>query len=318
MKNILITGGSGFIGSSICDFFLKKNYNVFNYDLINKKKFEKNYFFIKGDITDKKKLFNSFKNIHLNEVVHLAYINGTQKFYEIPFDILNIASKGIINLCEFCEKKKIKTLFLASSSEVYNEPLNIPTKENEILKISDIFNPRFSYGGGKIFSEIYAQNFLLQKKTLKRLIIFRPHNIYGESMGNGHVIPQICKKIIKQFFKKKIKIKIQGTGNEIRSFMHIDDFINAFKYIYNSKSKNEVFNIGNNDPLKINELIKKISKLINRKIYVYKTSLALNSPKIRIPDNRKITKLGYKKNILIDDGLKRMLKREFKKNEKKN
>ena len=95
----------------------------------------------------------------VDAVIHLAYVNGTKFFYSKPTVILDIAVKGIINVIDACKKKKIKELYLASSSEVYQTPQKIPTDENESLKVPDIYNPRYSYGGGKILTELMGVHF---------------------------------------------------------------------------------------------------------------------------------------------------------------
>ena len=84
-------------------------------------------------------------------------------------------------------KNNIKNFFLASSSEVYQTPIKIPTDEEEMMKIPNVMNPRYSYGGGKILSELVGINY--GRKYFKKLIIFRPHNVYSEDMGDDHVIP---------------------------------------------------------------------------------------------------------------------------------
>ena len=76
----------------------------------------------------------------------MAFVNGTKFFYEKPIDVLDIGIKGIVNVIDGCIKHRIKK-FLASSSEVYQTPNKIPTDETEMLKIPDIYNPRYSYGG---------------------------------------------------------------------------------------------------------------------------------------------------------------------------
>ena len=91
-------------------------------------------------------------------------------------------------------KEKIKELYLASSSEVYQTPQKIPTDENESLKVPDIYNPRYSYGGGKILTELMKY---ISQKIFKKLVIFRPHNVYGPDMGNEHVIPELLKDLKK-------------------------------------------------------------------------------------------------------------------------
>ena len=81
-------------------------------------------------------------------------MNGTKYFYSKPVLVLDIAVKGILHIIEACRKNKVKELFLASSSEVYQTPNKIPTDEHEPLRIPNIFNPRYSYGGGKILTEL--------------------------------------------------------------------------------------------------------------------------------------------------------------------
>ena len=231
-KNILVTGGSGFIGSAIVSYLVKSGYKVIVYDNNSRGKTErlakvrKYIKFIKGDIRDKKKLLSITGKV--DTVIHLAYVNGTKFFYKKPFEILDIAVNGLINILEFCKKKKVKNFFLASSSEVYQNPLKIPTDEKEMLKIPNIYNPRYSYGGGKIISELYGLYFA--KKFLKKFIIFRPHNVYGKDMGEDHVIPQFIKRF-KKLGKRK-QFLIFGTGKEIRSFIYIDDFISGFSKIF--------------------------------------------------------------------------------------
>ena len=115
---------------------------------LNQKKIK----YIKGDIRDLKKLEKA--SIGVNTIIHLAYINGTKYFYTKPDLVLDVAVKGMVNIIEISKKNKIKNLFLASSSEVYQTPTKIPTDENESLKIPCIFNPRYSYGGGKIYQNL--------------------------------------------------------------------------------------------------------------------------------------------------------------------
>ena len=106
-----------------------------------------------------------------------------------------MAVKGLVNIFDVCKENKITELYLASSSEVYQTPNKIPTKENEMLKIPDVLNPRYSYGGGKILTELMGINY--GRNFFKKLIIFRPHNVYGPKMGNEHVIPEFINKIKK-------------------------------------------------------------------------------------------------------------------------
>ena len=306
-KNILVTGGSGFIGSAIVSYLVKSGYKVIVYDNNSRGKTErlakvrKYIKFIKGDIRDKKKLLSITGKV--DTVIHLAYVNGTKFFYKKPFEILDIAVNGLINILEFCKKKKVKNFFLASSSEVYQNPLKIPTDEKEMLKIPNIYNPRYSYGGGKIISELYGLYFA--KKFFKKFIIFRPHNVYGKDMGEDHVIPQFIKRF-KKLGKRK-QFLIFGTGKEIRSFIYIDDFISGFSKIFKKGKNQEIYNIGTNEKIRISNLALLIANIFKKKIILRKTQILEGSPNVRCPNIKKIKKLGFKQNIRLKDGIKKTL-----------
>ena len=106
-----------------------------------------------------------------------------QSFYTKPELVLDIGIKGIVNVIEASISKGIKDFVLASSSEVYQTPPVVPTSENVPLVVPDPLNPRYSYGGGKIISELMAINY--GRKYFDRTVIFRPHNVYGPDMGWG-------------------------------------------------------------------------------------------------------------------------------------
>ena len=306
-KYILITGGSGFIGSAITKYLVQRKNKVIVFDnnsrgkLARLKEVKNKIKFIKGDIRNKKKLL-SIKD-QVDTVIHLAYVNGTKFFYKKPFEILDIAVNGLINILDFCKKKKVKNFYLASSSEVYQNPFKIPTNEEEMLKIPSIYNPRYSYGGGKIISELYGLHFA--KKFLKKFIIFRPHNVYGKDMGNDHVIPEFINRLKK--LRNKEKFLIYGTGKEVRSFIYIDDFVHGFDKIFKRGKNQEIYNIGTNDKITISKLAKLIAKVLRKNIKFKKRKGLKGSPSIRCPDIKKIKKLGFKHNISLKNGIKKIL-----------
>ena len=305
-KAFVVTGGTGFIGSHISELLVKKNFNVKIYDdtslgsLNNIKNFKKKIKFVKGDIRNKKLLNKTLKNT--KAVIHLAYVNGTRHFYDIPIKILDIAVKGIMNVLEGCINNNIKELYLASTAEVFQTAHKIPTTEEEPLKIPDIYNPRYSYACGKILSEFMGIHY--GKKFFKKLIIFRPYNIYGPRMGKDHVIPDFIQKL--KMMKGK-NFKIQGSGNEIRSFCHIDDFVGAFDLLLSKGKHLNVYNIGTSEKIKIKDLAYKMSKISKKKIIIIKTPLSKGSTKIRVPDISKMKKFGFKPKLNLDKGLRKIL-----------
>ena len=309
-KTYLITGGTGFLGSNIAKALVAENQKVIIFDnnyrgSINKiEDFKNKVKFIRGDIRNKNNLTKATKKV--NAVIHLAYINGTKFFYSKPDLVLEVAVKGIVNVFDACIKNNVKELYLASSSEVYQTPIKVPTDETEMLKIPDIHNPRYSYGGGKILTELMGINY--GKKFFKKLIIFRPHNVYGPNMGNEHVIPEFINRI--KYVKNKIFF-IEGSGAEIRSFIHIDDFTKAFKLLLKKGKHLNIYNIGTDERVKIKDLAYLIAKIFSKKIIIKHKPLKRGGTKLRIPNINKIKKIGFKKKLSLKEGLIKTINESF-------
>ena len=120
-------------------------------------------------------------------------------------------------------------------------------------------------------------------------------------MGNEHVIPEF----LNRFRKLKGKdFKIQGNGSETRSFIYIDDFIQAFSCILKRGKHLQIYNIGTSEKITIKALVKKLSKIFKKKIFIKKTKLYSGSTKKRLPDIKKIKLLGFKQKIKLEKGLK--------------
>ena len=313
-KKILITGSTGFIGSNLVKRLASKGHHIVSLDNDfrgNKSRLQNissNIELNDFDIRDKEKLLEISKEC--DYAIHLAYINGTENFYSKPDEVLDVGIRGMLNIFDCCIKNKIKNLFIASSSEVLHEPKIIPTNETSPIIIPDISNPRYSYAGGKIMYELLGKH--LAKDDIERIVIFRPFNVYGRDMGMGHVIPQLINRIKSNNFhniekdeNKKINFEIQGDGSQTRAFEHIDDFIDGLEILLDKGVNREIYNIGNDEEISISQLIKKIFKIINQNISV--NLITSEAPKggtnRRCPDISKLKLLGYKPNILIDDGL---------------
>ena len=301
IKNVLITGGLGFIGNNIAKHLVSQNKKVVIFDNSFRGKFTnilniKNKIkVIKGDLTVKKDIHFALKNI--DTIIHCAAINGTKNFYKNPSLVLDVGVKGLINLVDCCKYKKINNFFIASSSEVYHLPKKIPTDEKVKLVIPDVFNSRYSYAGSKIFSELYAIHNC--SKIFKRTIIFRPHNVYGSNMGYDHVIPELIMKIR----TKGKNLLVQGTGNETRSFINIKDFINAFDILLKKGKNLNIYNIGTNERITVKKLTKIMLKILKSKKMIKYRKLAKGGTKHRCPDIKKISRLGFKQKIKLREGI---------------
>ena len=196
-----------------------------------------------------------------------------------------------------------KELIVASTSETYQNAPVIPTPESTPLVIPDVLNPRFSYGGGKIATELLAINYAKQNNLVVK--VFRPHNVYGPDMGNEHVVPQLIKKIQKsrETILQNCLVEIQGSGTETRSFCYIKDFISALRVTLEDNANVGIYHLGVNDEVSILELTSKIASLMQTNIEI-KTSLLLEgSPLRRCPDISKIERLGFSQEWTLEMGL---------------
>jgi nucleoside-diphosphate-sugar epimerase len=237
-------------------------------------------------------------------VHHLAFVNGTGFFYSAPELVLDVGVRGMVNVIDACRKQGIGKLVLASSSEVYQTPPNIPTDESAPLVVPDVLNPRYSYGAGKLISEVMAINY--GRKYFERVLIFRPHNVYGPDMGFEHVIPQFAlriKKLGPQQPGSRLPFEIQGTGEETRSFCFIDDLVAGVMVMRDKGEHLGVYHIGTTEEVSIADLARRIAELADSEIELIAGKPAPGGTLRRCPDISKLAKLGYKPRVPLNDGL---------------
>ena len=311
---IVITGAGGFIGRALASSLANKGHQILaidnnsrgNLDLIET---NPNIEHITCDILDQSKIISLTNGA--DAIYHLAYINGTKYFYTIPEKILEVGIIGTHNILKACIKNKVPNFFLASSSEVYQTADEIPTSEEIECKVPDVLNPRYSYGGGKIASELLTINYL--RSTDIRFVIFRPHNVYGPQMGFEHVIPELIGKIHKsvqdlEHNGEEYEIEIQGSGNDTRSFIYIDDAVKAIELCTIDCNDRGIYHIGNIDENRIIQLIRLLEKLLQVNLKIKSIDKPVGSTSRRCPDNRKIRSLGYEQEFSLQEGLKKTIK----------
>ena len=211
----------------------------------------------------------------MDEVHHLAFVNGTEFFYSQPDLVLDVGVRGMINVIDACRKQNVGTLILASSSEVYQTPPQVPTDESAPLTIPDPLNPRYSYGGGKLISELMAINF--GRKYFERVLIFRPHNVYGPDMGFEHVVPQFAlrlKKLADAQAAGRLRFEIQGSGIETRSFCFIDDLVAGVMAMREKGEHLGIYHVGTTEEVAIADLARRIAAIAGREIELVPGALA--------------------------------------------
>jgi len=309
LKKYLVTGGTGFIGSALVRRLLREGSSVKVLDNGLRgqsgrlKDVASDIEIIDGDIRELATVEKALKGV--DSVCHLAFLNGTEFFYTKPELVLEIGVKGIVNVLDACIKENVRELILASSSEVYQTPLNVPTDEKAALSVPDPLNPRYSYGAGKIISEIMAINY--GRKFFDRVLIFRPHNVYGPDMGWEHVIPQFClrmKELCAKNTAKRVDFPIQGNGEETRAFVFIDDFISGLSRVIEKGKHLEIYHIGTMEEVPIKQIAVEVGKYFGKEVQIIPGKLQEGGTLRRCPDIGKLKNLGYAPKVPLSAGIK--------------
>jgi nucleoside-diphosphate-sugar epimerase len=303
-----VTGGSGFIGSALVKALLSRGEAVRVFDdnsrgaLRRLAGVERQIEFVNGDIRDAAAVEAAMRGI--DEVHHLAFVNGTATFYSAPDLVLDVGVKGIVNVIDGCRRHGVARLVLASSSEVYQSPPHVPTDESAPLTVPDPHNPRLSYGAGKIISEMMAINH--GRKHFERVLIFRPHNVYGPDMGFDHVIPEFAvrlKHAMAEHADGRIPFPIQGSGEETRSFCHVDDLVRGVLVMREKGEHLGIYHIGTMEEVTIADLARRMAAIAGREIALRPSAVLLGSTPRRCPDISKLSALGYRPRVSLDQGL---------------
>ena len=300
---IIVTGGSGFIGSNVVKY-LSKNHEVKIFDF--KKPNNLDNEFIQGDITNSKHVINSIKDCDV--VIHLAATLGVVNTETSPVLTLDTNLGGTINVLEACKINKIKKIIFSSSSEVYGEPLKIPMDEN------DKPIPMTTYGIAKFAAEEYIKAY--SKSFGLQYTMFRLFNVYGDQQATDWVLPEFVSKAI-----SNKDIVVHGDGLQTRSFCYVTDISNAFSLTLD-KANGQLINIGNNhEPITIKDLANKIIELSNSKSSVkfipFEESKRNRSEiLIRVPNIEKAKKLlNYEPKISLEEGVLKVIKKQLLNNQ---
>lgn len=309
---MLVTGGAGFIGSAIVRKLVERGNTVSVLDNCSRGNLRRlkgildEVRFVDADIRDLDSVVKACTGIEA--VVHLAYINGTEFFYSKPDVVLDVAVRGMLNILEGCRIGNVPDFLLASSSEVYQTPSIIPTPESVPMSIPDVLNPRYSYGGGKVICELMALHY--NREIFRRLVIFRPHNVYGADMGWEHVMPALSMQAIRRAGLTKtgpINIHVQGDGSQTRAFVFIDDAAEAVCRLLEAGEHRTIYNIGTDQEVPILKVIDLIGKSIGRLVETISGPMPIGGTLRRCPDIERLKSLGFISQVKLDEGVQRLV-----------
>ncbi len=300
MERILITGAAGFLGSHLCDRFIKEGYHVIAMDNL-----------ITGDLKNIEHLFklrqfefhhhdvSKFVNVpgDLKYILHFASPASPIDYLKIPIQTLKVSSLGTHNLLGLAKSKKARIL-VASTSEVYGDPLVHPQPEEYWGNVNPV-GPRGVYDEAKRFMEAITMAYHTFHGVETRII--RIFNTYGPRMrlNDGRVLPAFIGQAL-----RGEDLTIFGDGSQTRSFCYVDDLVEGIYRLLLSNYSMPV-NIGNPSEISIKEFGEEIIKLTGTSQKLISLPLPQDDPKQRKPDITKAKKiLGWEPKVNRDEGLK--------------
>jgi len=310
MPRTLVTGGAGFLGSHLCEYFLKKGHEVIcmdnlitgskdNISCIKNKKFQ----FVEHNVSEFIKLEGE-----LDYIMHFASPASPIDYLELPIQTLKVGALGTHNVLGLA-KAKSATFLLASTSEVYGDPLVHPQPEAYWGNVNPI-GPRGVYDEAKRFAEAITMAYHRTHGINTKIV--RIFNTYGPRMrvNDGRAIPNFLKQAI-----MGKDLTVYGDGSQTRSFCFVSDLVEGLYRLLMSE-QNYPINIGNPNEMTIKEMADKIIQATNSKSKIVEVPLPEDDPKIRQPDITLARKyLNWKPVVTLDQGLQSTL--EYFKNQLK-
>lgn len=306
----VVTGGGGFIGAYLVKRLVKDGWNVAVVDTMVRGDAGRladvadQVEFFSCDVRDEDSLTRAFKGADV--VMHLAAINGTENFYKFPELVLDVGIRGVVAVVNAGRAAGVPDLVVASSAEVYQTPAIVPTPETIPLTLPDSLNPRYSYGGSKIATELISFNYA--QTHYHRVQVFRPHNVYGPDMGRKHVIPQFILRAAAGLDAGRgsaVPFQIQGDGSQTRAFCFVDDVVQGILTMYAHGGHREIYHIGNDEEVSIRDLALRVGKSIGLELEIHPGDAPDGGTPRRCPDITKMRKLGYQPAVDLDTGLER-------------
>ncbi len=304
MERTLITGGAGFLGSHLCDFFLRLGHVVICMDnlikgdnveniahLIGHERFR----FIKYDVTE-----YLYVEGRVDNILHFASLASPKDYLDYPIQTLKVGSLGTHKALGLAKEKKARFL-LASTSEVYGDPKEHPQSESYPGNVDSIAL-RGVYDEAKRFAEAITMAYHRTHHVSTR--IARIFNTYGPRMrpDDGRALPNFMVQAL-----KGEEITVYGDGSQTRSFCYVDDLIDGIQRLLFSTEVTPV-NLGNPEEITILDFAKEIIKLTQSMSRIALCPLPQTDPKVRQPDITKAKSvLGWQPKVPRQEGLKRTL-----------
>jgi len=306
MSRILVAGGAGFLGSHLCEALLKKDNEVYCIDNFSSGH-ERNLSIISSD-----KRFNLVRQDvrssllsqpRCDVIINLGSRASRSEWEAFPIDVLTTNSEGTRNLLECAKSWKSKYICM-SSSEIYGDPEVIPTPESYPGHVSST-GSRSSYDEGKRYSEALVMAY--HREKLLDTVIIRLFNTFGPRIRGGNAYGRVIPRFVEQAMSNS-PLTVYGDGSQTRTFMYVDDFIDAMLRIISSDYSGEVFNIGGQTEISVEALAGAIISLTDSNSKIQKLPLPTADTKRRCPDITHATAaLDWTPKISLEDGLSKFI-----------
>ncbi len=302
MANVLITGGAGFIGSSLADrLLLDARYKITLVDNlltgdVSKVPRHPNCTFIPCDVNHHEEIGAIMTNHAFDYVFHYAAVVGVKRTIDNPVMVLSDV-EGIKNVLSLCKDTGVKRVFYSSSSEVYGEPVELPQHEE-----TTPLNSRLPYAVVKNVGESFCRSY--QKEFNLNYTIFRFFNTYGPKQSTDFVISKFLRSALAHE-----PITIYGEGNQTRTFCYVDDNTECVVRILEQELMvNDVINIGSEVDVTIRELAELIIRMTDSASKIeFLPPLSEGDMTRRQPDASKMKKILSKELIPLEAGIRRIL-----------
>ena len=307
MIRCVVTGGGGFIGAYLVRRLVREGWDVVCLDSMTRgdpgrlAAVAGRIELVTADVREQAAVARACRGAEV--VFHLAAINGTENFYTHPDLVLDVGVRGALAVTAACIETGVPDLVVASSAEVYQRAAVVPTDESVPLMLPDSLNPRYSYGGSKIISELIAFNY--GRGHFRKVQVFRPHNVYGPDMGWKHVIPQFVLRTLEARDRGERRLPIRSDGRETRAFAYVDDVVEGILRMYRRGGHREIYHIGNDHEVSVRDLAALTGRVLGVELEIEPGTPAAGGTDRRCPDISKLRALGYAPAVALDEGVRR-------------
>ncbi|WP_207876502.1 NAD-dependent epimerase/dehydratase family protein [Clostridium sp. HV4-5-A1G] len=307
MNSILVTGGSGFIGSNLCDRLLNLGYKLINIDNFNdyyaseikEKNIEMalkndNYTLYRGDILDRDLVNRIFAENDIELVIHLAAMAGVRNSLKDPLEYVDIDIKGTVNLLQVCAERGVKKFIEASSSSVYGVNSKLPFSENDSVDLQ-ITPKNKKKRAAELFCSTYTRLYGMSTACLRFFTVYGPRQR-----------PEMAIHVFTKNIDEGKPINMFGDGSSKRDYTYIDDIVDGIASLIDKNFEFEIFNFGSSKIISLYDLIKIIEDVVGKKAIINRMDMQKGDVPITYADISRAKKfIGYNPRVNIRQGIEK-------------